>query len=436
LFRSLDRGENLKPISPVLTQPAVSGNVPFGTITTIAESRQTFGILYVGTDDGHLHMTSDGGFTWKEIGNYLPQGLWCTRLETSHHKDGVVFLSLNNYRNDDFSVHLYRSDDFGQTWTSMAGNLPQESVNVIREDPINPHVLYVGTDMGAFVSLDDGTSWEVLQNDMPMTPVHDLVIHPRDRDLVVGTHGRSIYVMDVKPIQTLTPKVRNKAVHVFDLPWTADRNRWDRKASALVRKSEPDPIKVQYWCKQKGNVTLTIKTKDGRLVHTQRHPSRQGINVLEWDLIVDRDAELAWQLGEAGKKLTEAQDKLSKSKKGPTEKEASSESASDQGDVKKENGKTAELAKAVSDAEDKVETIQRVIDEAEMYADQPEATQNRIVRKVYITEGAYSVQVKQGDAADTQTLTVGGSRKTPDKLDTPRKRAAETHRLLKEYDLK
>jgi len=434
LFRSLDRGENLKPISPVLTNPDVSGNVPFGTLTTIAESKQTFGVLYTGTDDGRVHMTPDGGFTWKEIGNYLPSDLWCSRIETSQHKDGVVYLSLNNYRNDDFSVYLYKSEDFGQTWHSIKGNLPAESVNVIREDPINPHVLYVGTDMGVFVSIDDGLSWEVLQNSIPISPAHDLVIHARDRDLVVGTHGRSIYVMDVEPVQTLTPKVQNKAVHLFDLPWTSDHNKWDRKASALVRKSEPDPLKLQYWCKEKGNVTITIKTKDGRLVHKQRHKSRRGINAVEWDLIVDRDGELAWQLEKATKNLQEAKDKLSKAKDEDFEKEDADETQADEENNKtKEADKTAKLAKEVEEAQDKLKSIQRVIDEAEKYANQPETTRDRIVRKIYITKGDYTVDVKQGEATDSQSLTVGGDRKQPDKLNTPKKRRAETDRLLKEY---
>ncbi len=442
LFRSLDRGENMKPISPVLTHPKISGNVPYGTITSIAESHQTFGLLYVGTDDGHIHMTPDGGVTWKEIGNYLPSDLWCSRIETSYHKDGVVYLSLNNYRNDDFGVYLYKSEDFGQTWFSIQGNLPSESINVIREDPINPHVLYVGTDMGVFVSLDEGVSWEVLQNNMPISPAHDLVIHPRDRDLVVGTHGRSIYVIDVEPIQTLTPKVRSKAVHVFGLPWIPDINRWDRKVTALVRKVEPDPLKIQYWCSQEGNVSIAIKTKDGRLVHTQHRKSRQGINAVEWDLIVNRETEMTWQLEKAKTKLKEAEDKLAKGSKDSTKEDDPNKAPDGQEDVakseaekKKEEGKNVKLVNDVEEAQDKVKSIQRVIDEAEKYADQPETTRDRIVRKIFITSGDYTVEVKQGDITDSQPLKVGGDRKKTDKLDSSKKRKAETGKLLKEYDI-
>jgi photosystem II stability/assembly factor-like uncharacterized protein len=431
LFRSLDRGENLKPISPVLAHPEESGNVPFGTITTIAESHQTFGIIYVGTDDGRIHMTPDGGFTWKDIGDGLPSGLWCSRIETSHQQDGVVYLSLNNYRNDDFNAYMYRSGDFGTTWASIQGNLPRESVNVIREDPINPYVLYAGTDMGVFVSLDKGETWEVLQNGIPMSPAHDLVIHPRDRDLVVGTHGRSIYVMDIEPIQILTPKIQAEALHLFELPWTRDHNRWERKASALVRKIEPDPLTLRYWCSDKGKVRITIKTKDGRLVHKQSHRSRRGINGVEWDLIVKRDKEMTWQLKEAQKKLKEAEDKLVKAQEKTEDPNDNAEAGQE-----KDSDKVAKLTEEVEDAQDKVKTIQRVIDETNKYADHPEATRDRIVRKIYLSKGDYTVEIKQGKASTSQPLTVGGDSKKRTKLDTPKKRAAETKKLLKEYEIK
>lgn len=430
VFRSLDRGENLKAFSPVLTTPEVSGNVPYGTITTIAESHQTFGVLYAGTDDGRIHMTPDAGFTWKEVGNYLPSDLWCTRIETSYHTDGVVYLSLNNYRRDDFNTYLYKSEDFGQTWVSVAGNLPAESVNVIREDPINPHVLYVGTDLGVFVSLNQGQTWEVLQNNIPVSPAHDLVIHPRDRDLVVGTHGRSIYVMDIESIQKLTPKVRDKAVHLFDVPWTRDNNRWSRDVSAVIRSSGPDPLTLTYWSREKGNASITVTTKDGRLVHKQHHKSRRGINRVTWDLTVDRDMELAKHMEDAREKLAKAEEALAKAQ----DKGSDKDEAGPEADTKKDADKIAKLTKDVESAKDKVEEIQKVIDEAEKYADQPEATRNRIVRTIYVTQGDYKVEIKIGEATDTQPLKVGGSRKAPEKLDSVKKRRAETERLLKDYE--
>ncbi len=431
LFRSLDRGEDLKPISPVLANPDESGNVPFGTITTIAESHHSFGILYVGTDDGRIHMTPDGGFTWKDIGAGLPSGLWCSRIETSYHQQGVVYLSLNNYRNDDFAAYLYRSEDFGKTWAPIQGNLPCESINVIREDPINPHVLYVGTDMGVFVSLNKGETWEVLQNSIPMSPAHDLVIHPRDRDLVVGTHGRSIYVMDIEPIQTLTPTIQAKPIHLFDLPGIPDYNRWERKASALVRTYEPDPVTLRYWCAEKGRVRITVKTKEGRVVYKKQHKSRRGINVAEWDLIVKRDKEMTWQLKQAQKALKEAQNTLAKANKKTEDPNDKAET-----DKEKDSDKVAKLTKDVEDAQDKIETIQRVIDEVTQYADQPEATRNRMVRKITLTKGDYTVELKQGEASVSQALKVGGDRKKPEKLDTPKKRATETKKLLKECIIK
>ncbi len=305
VFRSLDKGENLKPISPVLTSPDVSGNVPYGTITIIAESKQTFGVLYAGTDDGRIHMTPDGGFTWNEIGNYLPRGLWCSRIETSNFEDGRVYLSLTGYRDDDFRTYLYKSEDFGRIWQSIKGNLPDESVNVIREDPANEDVLYIGTDVGVFVSLDRGQSWEVLQNGIPISPAHDMVVHPRDHDLVVGTHGRSIYVMNVRPIQKLTPEVIEKAIHLFDLKDAREYNTCDREPSAVIRETRIEPLHIHYWMSGKGSVEVTVTDSNDLVVRRLKDTGHRGINVLEWDLEVDRDIELARQLKKAEKEIEE-----------------------------------------------------------------------------------------------------------------------------------
>ncbi len=203
LFKSKDRGDSWKPVSPDLsTQPGPEkrGNVSYGTITMIAESPLTAGLLYVGTDDGNVHRTRNDGATWKNIRRGLPDK-WVSRIEVSRHHDGIVYVTLSGYREDDFSAYVYRSADYGETWTSIAGNLPAESVNVIREDPWHPNILYLGTDLGVYVSIDTGTTWHSLCNHLPTTPAHDLFVHPRENDLILGTHGRSVFVLDTEPIQ-------------------------------------------------------------------------------------------------------------------------------------------------------------------------------------------------------------------------------------------
>jgi len=426
VFRSLDRGENLKPISPVLTAPDVTGNVPYGTITTIAESRQTFGILYAGTDDGRIHMTPDGGFTWKEIGNYLPPQLWCSRIETSRFEDGRVYMSLTGYRNDDFRTYLYRSEDFGETWESIKANLPDESVNVIREDPSNEDILYAGTDMGIFVSLDRGQSWEVLQNGIPISPAHDLVIHPRDSDLVVGTHGRSIYVMNIEPIQKLTSEVRSKDIHLFEPDSVREYKTWGGDPSAVIRKTEIDPLKITYWMSGKGNVDVAIKDSNDLVVRRLDDKGHQGINVLEWDLLVDRDVELDRQLKKTRKKIEEIEKKIGKLDKSADEEESqeneeqesppdSDKANEDKTDAPEEGDKDREkrlkLQMDLRNAKLELDRVKEVIDEPQTYADLPEETREKMIRKIYISAGKYTVEVKSGENVHSATLQVqsGGS---------------------------
>jgi photosystem II stability/assembly factor-like uncharacterized protein len=201
LFKSLDRGDSWTAISPDLTsQPASQGNVPFGTLTTLAESSLQEGLIYAGADDGFIHVTRDGGGSWTRIDDEIPD-LWVSRVEASSHNLGTVYVSLTGYREDDFSTYLYASDDFGESWRSIASNLPGEPVNVVREDPVDPDILYIGTDLGVFVSLDRGTSWHSMSATLPTTPVHDLVIHPRDGEIVVGTHGRSVWVAELELVR-------------------------------------------------------------------------------------------------------------------------------------------------------------------------------------------------------------------------------------------
>ena len=203
LFRSLDRGEKWERISPDLSHadPRKMGDISYQTIFSIAESPFQFGRIFCGTDDGRVHVTHDGGTTWQDIGAGLAEDRWISEIIASEHEANTVYLAQNGKRNDDFTPYLWKSTDLGQSWTSIVGNIPLGTINVIREDPKDPKMLYVGTDIGVYVSMDGGGSWACLGKDLPSTFVHDLQVHPRDDFLVAATHGRGIWVLDVRPLR-------------------------------------------------------------------------------------------------------------------------------------------------------------------------------------------------------------------------------------------
>ena len=202
LLKSTNRGDDWVPISPDLSDPGGGPRavVPFGTITMIAESELQQGLIYVGTEGGSVWLTRDGGENWEKVSQGIP-GKWVSRVIASRHELGRVYVSQTGFREDDFGSFLFRSDDSGQSWESIVGNLPAESVNVIQEDPELPDVLYIGTDLGVYVSGNGGGSWHSLGVNLPTTPVHDLDIHPRDGELVIGTHGRSVFVLDLTAVR-------------------------------------------------------------------------------------------------------------------------------------------------------------------------------------------------------------------------------------------
>lgn len=200
LFRSMNRGNDWDEISPDLTynNPDEQGNIPYATITSISESPFKFGLLYVGTDDGKVQMTDNSGRSWTEIMDGIPQQKWVSRIVASKFKESTVYLAQNGKRDNDFQVYVYKSDDYGKTWQDISKGIPGGPVNVVTEDPHHAGVLYVGTDLGVYVSTDDGENWKVLGGDLPNAFVHDLKIHERDEVAVIGTHGRGVFKIDLK----------------------------------------------------------------------------------------------------------------------------------------------------------------------------------------------------------------------------------------------
>lgn len=198
-YRSLNKGEKLQTLSGDLTSGKKAGDVPFGTATTISESPLKFGLLYVGTDDGNIHISKDGGYTWTSINKNLPKGLYVSRVVASQFAEGRVYVTLNAYRNDNFTPYLFVSDDFGNTWSALGTDLPAEPLNVVREDPKNQDVLYVGSDQGLYTSFNRGKSFMTLGN-LPRVPVHDIAIQKTANDIVIGTHGRGIYIASIDSI--------------------------------------------------------------------------------------------------------------------------------------------------------------------------------------------------------------------------------------------
>jgi len=223
LYRSLNKGDTMIAMSNDLTNGRVSGNVPYGTLTTISESPLRFGLIYIGTDDGNIHRSFDGGYSWEQLNQTTTAApvkkgtkppatntklntnqLWVSRVTASQYKEARVYTSLNGYRFDHFAPYLYVSEDHGNSWKPIGKDLPNEPINVVKEDPKDENILYVGTDGGLYVSFDAGNSFMLWNGGLPKSvPVHDIAIQQRDNELVLGTHGRSLYVTKLEDVQAI-----------------------------------------------------------------------------------------------------------------------------------------------------------------------------------------------------------------------------------------
>ena len=223
IYRSLNKGDTMIAVSADLTNGRVTGNVPYGTLTTISESPIRFGVIYTGTDDGNIHISKDAGYSWEQLNQtkattpakkgsktsttdsrLQTNQLWVSRVTASQHNVSRIYTSLNGYRFDDFAPYLYLSDDYGTTWKKIGTNLPYEPINVVKEDPKDENIIYVGTDGGLYVSFDKGNSFMLWNAGTPKSmPVHDIAIQERDNEIVLGTHGRSIYIAKLDDVQKL-----------------------------------------------------------------------------------------------------------------------------------------------------------------------------------------------------------------------------------------
>ena len=288
LLRSMDQGKNFDVISPDLTTGGKKGNVPYGTLATISESPMTFGMIYTGSDDGYVHLTEDGGVSWKKISDNLPQGLWVSRVIASEHEKSRVYVTLNGYRNDDFKPYVYVSEDKGATWKNINGNLPNFPVNVIKEDPEDENVLYLGNDNQVYVSFNRGVSWEEFSKGIPRVAVHDLVIQKEANDLVVGTHGRSIFRTNISGLQKYN-KVKNKDLVVFEIQPVRASSRWGTSWSQWYDVIEPE-ISVSYFSNTSGSKSMKVLAEDGTELFSQNLSADKGFNYAMYHAEVSKKA--------------------------------------------------------------------------------------------------------------------------------------------------
>ena len=286
-YRSLNKGENLQALSPDLTNGYVAGDVPYGTLTTVTESPLKFGLLYVGSDDGRVHISKDGGYTWTEISNNLPQKLWVTQVTASNFKEGRIYASLSGYRYDNFAPYLFVSENYGNTWQLINKDLPMEPINVVKEDLKNENILYVGTDNGMYVSIDRGENFMVWSGGLPRVPVHDIAIQERDNEIVLGTHGRSAYTAKINHLQKLTPELIREKLAIFDVEAPAISPAGARRR----RNAGPaEQIEIPYYVQADGAVTINIQSDKGTVLTTFKDTVSKGLNVARYDMRISSSA--------------------------------------------------------------------------------------------------------------------------------------------------
>ncbi|NQY05692.1 MAG: glycosyl hydrolase [Flavobacteriaceae bacterium] len=283
LMRSMNKGDDWEAISGDLTQGGKKGNVAYGTLTTISESPMQFGLIYTGSDDGMVYVTKDGGEEWTNISNELPGNLWVSRVIASEHEKGRVYATLNGYRWDDFRPYVFVSENYGKSWKNIGGSIPMSPVNVIKEDSENENILYLGTDNGLYVSFNKGDSWEVFSKGLPNVAIHDLVVQSEAKDLVVGTHGRSIYKTNIEPLQQLA-NAKGKSLHAFNIASVRHSGFWGNSWSKWLQPYEPEH-EIKFYSKSGGNATISV-VKDGNTLQSFTVRADKGLNYTKYDLSI------------------------------------------------------------------------------------------------------------------------------------------------------
>ncbi|MFC1513701.1 hypothetical protein ACFL5P_01705, partial [candidate division KSB1 bacterium] len=292
LLRSMNQGDAWEMISPDLTtnDPAKiqgTGNITYCTISSISESPVKPGVIWCGTDDGNIQLTQDNGQTWTLLNDNIPDnpGYWVSRVTASNHFAGTAYISYWGYKYDDFKPYVYKTSDFGQTWTYIGNNLPQETVNVIKEDHKNPNLLFAGTSKAVYVSIDAGINWTMMKNNMPTQPIHDLVIHPRENDLVVGTHGRGIFIADIAPLQELNRNVLSQSAYLFDpetkVKWVSAGNN-ETDSQNYNGESEPVGSTFYYFLGNSAREVSLEVLKGERVVTILNASNNPGMNKVVW----------------------------------------------------------------------------------------------------------------------------------------------------------
>ena len=276
LLRSFDKGNEFKSISGDLTHGGKKGNVPFGTLTSLDESPLVFGLIYTGSDDGKICMTKDGGLSWDTLSHNLTNSKWVSRIVASRHVESRVYVSLNGYRNDDFTPYVFRSDDYGKHWISIGEGLPHEAVNVIREDLEDENILYIGTDHGLYFTIDGGKSYQRLSNDLPNVAIHDLSLQQKGIEMVIGSHGRSLYKMNVADLRKLKEWKDSSLVIGSVAPITI-HNLWGKKSNFSQEVRQPE-ISFTLYSQKDAKVAISVQSENGDAQFTTELNLAQGMS--------------------------------------------------------------------------------------------------------------------------------------------------------------
>ena len=310
LFRSRDRGESWERISPDLTtndpekqKQEQSGGITIDnssaenhcTLYAISESPRDAKVIWVGTDDGNLQLTRDGGKTWKNlIGNVpgVPPNTLVSGIEAGHHQAGTAYVTFDGHQTGDMRTYIYKTADFGATWTSIATDAVKGYAHVVREDLVQPDVLFAGTEFGLFLTVDGGRQWAQFTGNLPNVAVRDLAIHPRDSDLLIATHGRGIYIVDdITPIRQITPEVLESKLKVLYPQPTKIRMSSAEQTfggnDEFVGSNSPEAAFITYYLKERhtfGDFKIQIFDSQNQLVTTLSAGTRRGINRVPWPM--------------------------------------------------------------------------------------------------------------------------------------------------------